>query len=637
MTGAYYGHVADIENESVEKMLHDIQVAVHNSIDEVEWRLPYPDSVFVALEDKLLLNPNTVFGFGAAFEPDYFPQKGRWFEPYAMWRDGKINVRQIGSVSHDYFEMEWYRKGVEADSGGYWSDPYFSDTETGMLFCTYSVPIRDSKGRKVGAFGGDLSLDILHEYLKKKDRKANTEGVINVTQEYEGNKQQWVYSIIVGRQGDYISHPEKERILHDNLFEALKQTPDTVNDRMMGDMKAGRKGSAKTRIDGVPVTVFYTPLEHTGWSLAVVLPDKRLNTVVLRFSIYLSSMLLLGLLAVYVICRITIRRATRPLHYLAKSADEVARGNFNAPLPDIRHNDEIHQLRESFGNMQQSLSQYMDELQTTTAQKSAIESELAIARNIQMAMLPKAGKEPLGQGTLARQELSTVEICASQTPAKAVGGDLYDYFVNGNRLYLCIGDVSGKGIPAALIMAMARSAFRLLAESETEPERIVSRMNDTMARENEFNFFITFFVGVLDLDTGCLRYCNAGHKAPYIMREDGGVSSEDQPATLPVDRNLPVGAMPDWKFTAQETILPPGTTLFLYTDGLTEAEDAQCRQFGVVRMTEVLRMQATLSFLVSSMIQAVQAFVGDTVQSDDLTMLALRYLGGQDNRPPSYI
>ena len=603
MTSAYYGHVADIENESVEKRLHDVQVAVHNSIDEVEWQLYNPDSVAMALSDKLKLNPNPVTGFGAAFEPNFYPQEGPWFEPYAIWNGDDIEVSQIGDASHNYFTFEWYRKGMETDKGA-WSEPYFDDSGAKTILCTYVVPIHDKHGQKVGVFGGDLSLDMLHKYLKGKDLKTNTGGPLRLSEKNEGDKKRWVYTFIVGREGYYITHPERQRILSDNLFDELRQKPDTVAERMIRDMIDGKKGIAKTHIDGVAVTVFYTPLEHTGWSLAVVLPESRLKMVVFKFCAYLTSFLLLGLLAVYIICRITIHRSTRPLHFLAKSADEVAKGNFNAPLPVLKHDDEIRLLRDSFGNMQQSLSQYIEELKTTTAQKSAIESELSVARNIQMSILPANLPE--------RPDLV---IHAMLTPAKAVGGDLYDFFLRDNSLYFCIGDVAGKGVPAALVMTTVCGAFRLLAESESEPVRIVSRMNEMMTRDNRMTMFVTFFAGELNLDTGHLRYCNAGHKVPLV---------NGQP--LPVDRNLPVGVMAGLEYTTQEADLASGSTLFLYTDGLDEAEDAERHLFGKKRVKEVMQITSQQPCaLIESMKQAVADYVGDTEQSDDLTMLALQW------------
>ena len=253
--------------------------------------------------------------------------------------------------------------------------------------------------------------------------------------------------------------------------------------------------------------------------------------------------------------------------------------------------------------MQQSLSLYMEELKTTTAQKSAIESELGLARNLQKSMVPSVFPNREG-----------LDMYASMTPAREVGGDLYDFVLHDNSLYFCIGDVAGKGVPAALVMTTFCGAFRLLTDNESDPVRIVSRINDKLARNTHMTIFVTFFVGVLDLDTGHLRYCNAGHKAPLV---DG------QP--LPVHSNLPVGAMPDWEFKAQETDLAPGSTLFLYTDGLDEAENAQGQMFGKKRILEVMQTSSKEPrALIESMTQAVADFVGDTEQSDDLTMLSLR-------------
>lgn len=604
LTKAYFEHLADIENESVEKKLHDLQVAVHNSIDEVVEDMSHPDSVFAALTHKLQLNPKGVLGFGVGFVPNYYPERGRWFEPYAMWLDGRIFTIQNGSAEHDYFTHEWYVEGMKHDEG-YWSNGYsFMMGGERVLICTYAKPFYDAKGNMAGVYAGDLSLDMLHDYLLSKDLKANTEGLIKVPRKLEGNPRQWVRSVIVDKNGYYVSHPDKERMLRDNFFEAISQKTDTVADRVMSEMKAGKRGSAELTFEGVPSTIFYSPLEKSGWSLVVILPNIRYYMVVFGFCILLSLCLLTGLLAVYIISRTTIRRSTRPLQVLASSADEVAKGNFNAPLPDIRHQDEIGLLRDSFGNMQQSLSQYIKELKTTTAQKTAIESELSVARSIQMSMLRKNIPD--------RPDL---KIHAMLTPAKAVGGDLYDFFLRDNNLYFCIGDVAGKGVPAALVMTTVCGAFRLLSESESDPMRIVSHMNDMMNRDNSMTIFVTFFAGVLDLGTGHLRYCNAGHKAPLVNGQ-----------SLPVHRNLPIGAMPDWEFEAEETDLAPGSTLFLYTDGLDEADDAGFRLFGKERIMEVMQTTSQQPrALIERMTQAVADFVGDTEQSDDLTMLAIQW------------
>lgn len=166
-------------------------------------------------------------------------------------------------------------------------------------------------------------------------------------------------------------------------------------------------------------------------------------------------------------------------------------------------------MHDSLVYMQQSLSGYVSELRTTTASKERIESELSIAREIQMGMIPKIFPP--------YPEREDVDLHAILHPAKEVGGDLYDFFIDNDRLYFVIGDVSGKGVPASLFMAIARSLFRTLAQQATSPAEIMSKMNRSISENNEANMFVTLIIGILDLKTGSLRFCNAGHNPPIII------------------------------------------------------------------------------------------------------------------------
>ena len=201
-----------------------------------------------------------------------------------------------------------------------------------------------------------------------------------------------------------------------------------------------------------------------------------------------------------------------------------------------------------------------------------------------------------------------------------MGGDLYDFFVRDGYFYFCIGDVSGKGVPAALVMSVTRSLFRTVSVHEKSPQRIVSTMNESMAETNENNMFVTFFLGILDLSDGHLRYCNAGHNAPVRL-------GSDAPAFLDIVPNLPLGAMPGAQFQEEDVYLSQGEGLFLYTDGLTEAEDKDHVLFGEPRMMEtLLRCGAEKAeALVETMADDVKSHIRDCDPSDDLTMLAFRY------------
>ena len=289
-------------------------------------------------------------------------------------------------------------------------------------------------------------------------------------------------------------------------------------------------------------------------------------------------------------------------------------------MPDFQRIDEIGQLSHSFGNMQQSLVKYIDELKNTTAQKASIESDLRIASGIQMGMLPEVFP--------TREDRDDVQLYASLTPAKEVGGDLFDFYIRDEKLFFCIGDVSGKGVPASLFMAVTRSTFRTVSAHESMPDRIVMTMNKTISDMNKTHMFVTLFVGVLDLPTGRLHYCNAGHDAPLLVGAGLG--------ELACDSNIPVGFMPTWKYSLQEAQIFTGTTILLFTDGLTEAMNADKELFGMERVNDVAfqalsQQQQEPRQLIARMTEAVHEFVGDAEQSDDLTMMAIQYIKQQSD------
>ena len=263
----------------------------------------------------------------------------------------------------------------------------------------------------------------------------------------------------------------------------------------------------------------------------------------------------------------------------------------------------------------------MDELKHVNEQKGRIEGELKVARDIQMAMLPKIFPP--------YPERSDIDVFGQLTPAKEVGGDLFDFYIRDEKLFFCIGDVSGKGIPASLYMVVTKALFRTVSSHEASPEKIIYALNEVLSHDNDSNMFVTFFAGVLDLPTGRLHYCNAGHDAPLLIGHTGA-------GLLPVDSNLPIGVMPGWKFSRQETMMDPDTTIFMYTDGLNEAENISHQQFEMTRVLELARsMQQQNEFkpmsIVKQMTESVRQFVGEADQSDDLTMLALQYTKHQEN------
>jgi sigma-B regulation protein RsbU (phosphoserine phosphatase) len=306
---------------------------------------------------------------------------------------------------------------------------------------------------------------------------------------------------------------------------------------------------------------YTVPVERTGWMLTLVVPEKDLYESISRTEFIVRLLQLLGFVMLAVILQFVFKNLSR-----------------------------LQKLRE---------------------QKERMQSELRIGRDIQMSMVPKT-IPPFSNA-------KALDFAASIVPAKDVGGDLYDYYVRDGKLYFCIGDVSGKGVPAALVMTVTRTLFRATSTHESSPARLVYLMNNYLSESNENEMFVTFFMGVLDLSSGRMRYCNAGHNPPLVLA--------DTVSELPVEPNLSLGVIADFPYQEQEVFLRYNDALFLYTDGLSEAENAQSGQFGLQRIEEVLHTHRDSQKQLAAMQAAVDAFVGDAPQSDDLTMLLIHYLG----------
>ena len=250
-----------------------------------------------------------------------------------------------------------------------------------------------------------------------------------------------------------------------------------------------------------------------------------------------------------------------------------------------------------------------DQLEETTAIKERMESELRIARNIQMSMVPSVFPDIKG-----------LDMYASMTPAKEVGGDLYNYLLQGDKLYFCVGDVSGKGVPASLFMAQATRLFLTLAKQEMSPAEICTRMNDALSGDdNENNMFVTFWLGLVDLTTGHLSFCNAGHNPPVIGC--GG----DNVTFLKMQPNVPIGVLPGMDFEGEEMDTIKGRPFFIYTDGLNEAENKEKEEFSDARLIEILRNTCFSSSqqLIEKLRAEVEAHRNGAEPSDDLTMMCL--------------
>jgi sigma-B regulation protein RsbU (phosphoserine phosphatase) len=309
---------------------------------------------------------------------------------------------------------------------------------------------------------------------------------------------------------------------------------------------------------------------------------------------------------------------TRPLRALDTATRTLAQGELDAPLPQAKGRDEIAHLTASFGRMRDDLKQYIDELRATTAARERIESELRIASSIQMSLVPRTFP-PYPQ----REDL---ELNALLEPAREVGGDFYDFFLlDDDHLCLAIADVSGKGVPAALLMAVTRSFLRSFAREAGSPADVLVALNEELAADNEECMFVTMFLAVVDLRSGALRYASAGHNRPFLIGNACGVTQ------LPHVKGVALGARAGVVYEEDALTLAPDDILYLYTDGVSEAMNERDEVYGEKRLGADLARLCTASCddILQALLVVLDEHAAGVEQSDDITMVAFRYLGPQ--------
>lgn len=585
--------ILDRTSLQVEGILNRVEVASNMTAWLVQQHPGKADSMFVYSAGMLRNNPE-FYSCSIAFEPYHFKEYGRYFSAYSKYEGDSIRTLQGGSENYQYFFMDWYLMPTLLGHAC-WTDPYMdldAPTNTYEMVTTYCQAIQNKQGAVIGVINTSLSINWLSQTISAVKPYPNS------------------YSIMIGRGGTYFVHPDSTKITRQTIFTQTMLEPDTALTALGHAMQRGEEGMHRMVIDGKDSYVFYKPLGKTGCSMAIVCPESDIFGGFNRLRHTVMGIVCVGLLVMLCVFINVITRELKPLRRLAREAETIASGQFDAELPNFERTDEIGQLSHSFGNMQQSLVKYIDELKLTTAQKASIESELNVASNIQMSMLPSVFPNREG-----------LDMHASMTPAKEVGGDLYGYLLKGDSLYFCVGDVSGKGVPASLFMAQVTRLFRTLANQQMAPADICTHMNEALSGdENPTNMFVTMFVGMVNLQSGHLMFCNAGHNPPVI---GGGEHHGEFLQMLP---NFPIGVLPGLEFQGEEIDTIKGRALFLYTDGLNEAENREHEQFGDDQLLSILRNThfESAQQVVDTLYNEVQRHRDGADPNDDLTMMCLR-------------
>jgi sigma-B regulation protein RsbU (phosphoserine phosphatase) len=583
------------------------------SVEKVPWNLaqllkiPHADRSDI---DRLLRtavqhNPE-IYGAAVAFEPYAGDPEIYAFAPY-LYKAGPDITATL--IPYDYFTWDWYRLPKSLDRP-VWTEPYFDEGAGGVVMATYSVPFHQTvlnEQRLMGVMTADVSLSWLSEIVSSI-RIARTG-----------------YAFLLSKTGTFVTHPDPDLVLNETIFSVAEARGDARLHELGKRMIRGESGFVPIQsiLIQKPCWLAYAPLSSSGWSLGVLFPQDELMTDLARLNRTMLSLSLAGFLLIFAVIVWIARSITKPLRDLSKVTEDIARGHLDSHVPEVRARDEVGKLAAAFETMRCALKQHIQELTETTAAKERIESELRIAHDIQMGILPKIFP-PFPE----RREL---DIYACLIPAKEVGGDLYDFFfLDEDHLCFAVGDVSGKGVPASLFMAITKTLIRTKASKGLTADMVLTRVNQDLSLDNPSLMFVTLFLGILDLRTGDLEYCSGGHNPPYLIRAAGGVER------LEPTRGMALGVMEDSVYHSKRVSLRMGDSLMLYTDGVTEAMNEDDVLFSEERLAgELVSLrERPLKESIDTLIEKVGIFSGTAPQTDDITLMRLIFNGCTVRVPP---
>ncbi|MBI2470806.1 MAG: SpoIIE family protein phosphatase [Planctomycetes bacterium] len=583
----------------VETVLHSIEKIPENMAYFLE-NSTFRKNELLNLIRTVVKNNSEIYGSTISFEPYAFDKNALYFGPYFYKSNGKIRFTYLGGESYRYFYLDWYQIPKELNRA-VWSEPYYDEGGGNIIMCTYSVPFyKTISGKKqfMGIVTADVSLNWLEEIVSS----------IRISRTG--------YGFLISRKGMMVTHPTSSLIMNETLF-SIAETRNDARLREIGrEMINGKSGFVPVEdiVSGKKCWLYYAPLPSSGWSLGVLFPQEELMADIVHLN---HTVFLLGIIGTALLLGVIVfisRSITRPLRILARATTDIAKGNLDIEIPAIKSRDEVGRLGESFISMKRSLKQYIKELTDTTSAKERIESELKIAHDIQMSILPKIFP-PFPN----RPEF---DIYAIIEPSKEVGGDFYDFFLMDDYLYYVIGDVSGKGVPASLFMAVTKTLIKAKTDKDMMPDEILTKVNKELCVGNDSSMFVTIFCGRLNTQTGEVFYSNGGHNLPYFLYSHGSAE------LLENTGGMALGIMEDVKYQTKKIMLRTGDGIFLYTDGVTEAMDSSENLFSDRRLKEFLQEVSGFSpkKLIQDTVGTVKKFASGAPQADDITIMALKYL-----------
>ncbi len=557
--------------------------------------LNYSEEGIQALQRTVInINPN-IFGCSVLLEPLYDTGDSVVRTYFAHKTNGDSVIQYVSN--HNYFDsIPSVFDNIKEEKIAAWTEPWSDKTLDNEAIVSYSIPLFDT-AKTAPRFIGMIMVDLKVEWLKE------LMGKIKILDNG--------YGILLDSESNIIAAPEKH-ISSFSKDELITIQMKQINDILINDNPIFLPGK---RIDGKNAA-YILSMKSTPWFVGVIFPVKEAFTDIRKLFYVILTAGIVGFIFFWLLLVFISRRVFRPLTNLSKATRLIYKGNYNTDLPEVKNvSDEVAQLTRSFEAMQERMSRQIKNYRLTLEEKRNLEHELKIASHIQANMIP-SDNPPF-------PEHKEFELHSTIYPAKGVAGDFYDYyFINPGRLFFMIGDVSGKGVPAALFMVKAVTLLKREALTRATLDEVLFNVNNLLFRNNEASMFVTAICGILDIDTGKVILADAGHTHPLF-----GLNSNFE--FSPLKKNVPLGIKENVRFAQKEYMLKKDHTLILYTDGVTEAANTKGEFYGPERLKKLLQNKNHLTLKeISNIIRiSLEDFMYGLKQTDDTTVLIIRYYG----------
>ncbi|WP_319509382.1 SpoIIE family protein phosphatase [uncultured Draconibacterium sp.] len=522
------------------------------------------------------------------------------YSSYFTFKEGDSTFIQRGRTNFSLCgnEQRYFKTLISNDKKG-WSEPYMCERNN-IVVAAYNTPItiKNDNGESVNV--GQVICEMSVNELNKE---------VNNLKIGKGG-----FAFLLSKNGTYITHPVKDWILNKSIYElsnkVYRGNVATKTDSIIYNSESGTLIAYPELFNYEKALVYYTPIRQNGWTLVSVLPYKELFEPLYLPILQMLFFSVLGILVIYLTVTYIINRQIKPLSMVTKQLKRFS--NLTGPYKDIPEN-EVIQVSESLNYMKSWYEKYLQTQSDEQKKKQQRQEDINQASEIQQSFIKTIYP--------AFPNRTDIDLYATYQPARGVSGDLFDYFfIDDDNLVLTMGDVSGKGVPAAFFMSVAQTIIKTNA-LEPKADLIVQKANKELCTSNHHQFFLTLVLGVLNVKTGILEYCNAAHTPGYILSTNGKIKE------LAQSHGLPLGLYPDKSYSSAQVQLVKGDTLVLYTDGVTEMLNENNVQYGNQRLIENLVSLSGQSpkDMVERLEKSFKMYIGHGYQTDDITMLIFKY------------